>query len=122
MQTIERTMTTIPAAPGWYVGTFGLGFEGDPDYLRLRPIIAWEIEREPQRHGEQAWHNVMPLTTSGNMNFMANPWCIKTPEGRYEYSDTCYGSDEEADLLAEMKRDYEAELKRRAQSPMKASA
>jgi hypothetical protein len=105
------TRTIIAAAPGWYVAVFMPGCHSNADesdnwddYLALQPIVAWEIERYQQRDHtrwhQHVSHEVMPLTTMGNMNHVPN-WAIKSPDGKFDFAGDIF--DNEAEVIQELK-------------------
>jgi len=117
--------TIITAQPGWYVAMYvrGLkGADGWDEHLSLRPIIAWDIEREDvdAKDTSRVWHNVTPLTVDGNMNHYAEWWAIKTPDGKYSTPDGM--CDNEPDAMDALKQVYEQDLKERAAASAQRSA
>jgi len=103
------TKTTIPAAPGWYVAEFSpaLGAITSDDGLDLHAIIAWDI------YDEDEARIVAPLLLGGYAwQGLVFPWIIKRPDGWFETAD---GSLYEiaADVIAVLKREYEARQKAR---------
>ena len=100
----------VPATPGWFVAMYVEGGKDYEEYLRLEPIIAWEIQRQEKavsdprmgRPGDYfLYHEVMPLTIDGNMNYWGNPWAIKRPDGSYYTADGNFTI--EAELIAELR-------------------
>jgi hypothetical protein len=112
MTTRERERTIIPAAPGWYVTYLLPGEDGwADDSLCHDPIIAWEIGRE--RRYSYIARIVTPITVSGNPD-QTTPWAIKKPDGTFDYrgeGSSIFGNETEADLIRNMKRDYEDRAK-----------
>jgi hypothetical protein len=92
----------MPAMPGWFVAVYVEGGKDYDEYLRLEPIIAWEIQRIVPESGDYCLHHeVMPLTIDGNMNYWGNPWAIKRPDGSYYTADGNFTI--EAELIAELR-------------------
>jgi hypothetical protein len=68
--------------------------------LSAGAYVAWEIERiEGPSWDRSIFHSVIPLTTEGSYESSGNIWCIKTPDGKFDFYDdqTC---DNEAKALA----------------------
>ena len=107
--TASKTRTVIPALPGWYVAVLIEGDEGHGDELVFDPIVAWEVERyeEPYHQiakrppGEMCvTHGVIPITLEGDPSG-ANPWAIKTPDGKLDIPGDRV-VDTEADCIREL--------------------
>ena len=118
----ERTRSTVPAAPGWFVAMLiEAGSEGGESFFSLKPIVAWEIERcsgplHPSaggRPGEHyVEHSVEPITIDGNMNHYRNQWAIKRPDGQFEIPGDCT-LENEADAIRHLTEALEYERKER---------
>jgi hypothetical protein len=83
----KTTSTIIKADPGWFVALLveaGRGF-WEFEYF---PILAWDIERTEHLRSDgelSVGHHTMPLILSeGNLESVANAWCIKRPDGMFE--------------------------------------
>jgi hypothetical protein len=92
----KATVTTIPAAPGWYVSAL---YDG-ADYLTDDPIVAWEITRYDARpvsgttgRLEPIRRYLLPISTNGDLDANAAPqivgWLLRDPTGRYHQWGGC---------------------------------
>jgi hypothetical protein len=93
---ISRTITVVPAQPGWFLATYVEGGcdktsgEMYDDGIVYDDIIAWEIVRDerqhPQAYGETyVVHDIMPLTVNGPADADSNDWAIKRPNGSFDF-------------------------------------
>jgi hypothetical protein len=93
MTETTTTRTTIAASPGWYVAVYAPAEKREEDSFFFDAIVAWEIERteslhRPHSKNANIYHKVIPVTTSGNYEQVADYWCLKTPDGKF----TCVAS------------------------------
>jgi len=103
----------VPAAPGWYLGELvGIGKEiEEATALDLRPIIAWEIERE-----RDTWHrdsgytagtpkitfDTFPICADGMTTTRWREYVLRSPDGKY-WSREGGALEDEADAIRHLK-------------------
>jgi hypothetical protein len=94
-----KTITILPAAPGWYVrllvkDKIGAGSIG----LTYEPIIAWEIRRatcEAVDGGKYIWRDVIPILIDSPCDQL---FVIQGPDGRCIIPEDCTFENEAAAL------------------------
>jgi hypothetical protein len=61
------------------------------DWLVLHSIIAWAVTREETQHARlplsYATHDVEPIVIGGPTSEIDAPWCLKRPDGLFQFLD-----------------------------------
>ena len=110
----DSDLTTIPAAPGWYVSVL----YSHAEELSDEPIVAWQIERWADSKKRDFCRMVTPICTENYFNDNSAPndgWLLRDPTGRYHGEDGCkFATEDEA--LTHLKAQREARRVQRRSS------
>ena len=86
----EKSVTVIPAVPGWKILKPYFDDEKGCDALFEQPVIAWGIEvgtRKSQKYDEPLTHyNVTPITPEGETDQFGE-WFLESQDGKISEQD-----------------------------------